>query len=274
MDMLAELCRARGMAVLADHPRPGARRPLRPAHRGHAGHGVVVGAERRPGPFAPPREPYTAAPHVPGHGRRSDQLQAIEGSASGLRRDDLPTCRFAERAIGGCRRCDGSVLSRCCRAGAPVVMPEFRYDGPAHLSARVSPSMARRKGGGRFGDRSDLLHAVDGVSLPSTKAERPGSSARSAAARSRLRACSAGCSTRAAGRIVFAGQDIGQRPGVHALLRSGLRRQSPDGVPGPDRQPQSALHRVPSHRRSAATLLLPPRRQAEARPRRGGGARR
>ena len=53
------------------------------------------------------------------------------------------------------------------------------------------------------------------------------------------------------GEIVFDGQSIGHMP-ARDFHRSPLPQGHPDRVPGPERQPQPALHRVRLHRPSAA----------------------
>jgi peptide/nickel transport system ATP-binding protein len=77
----------------------------------HAGHVVETAPVSEL--FAAARHPYTAKllRSVPSMVDHLDELQAIEGSLPDLRRDDLPTCRFAERCERRLPICDGGVLT-------------------------------------------------------------------------------------------------------------------------------------------------------------------
>ena len=127
MDLIQDLARSRRLGtVLITHDLALASEYCDRIVVMHAGH--IVEAAPVKELFAHPRHPYTTKllRSVPSMVDSIADLQAVEGSIPDLRRNDLPTCRFAERCERRLPRCDGGVLTL-----DPV--------GPQHILACRNP---------------------------------------------------------------------------------------------------------------------------------------
>ena len=117
-------------------------------------------------------------------------------------------------------------------------------------------------------EASEVFRAVDGISFTIRRGESVGLVGESGCGKSTTSMMVMRLLDATAGRITFAGEDIGAIP-AQRLRPTAAAQAHPDGVPGSDRQPQSALYRGPRHRRSAAAA----RRRRGAAPRCGRAAR-
>ena len=263
MDLIAELAASQSMAtLLITHDLGLASEYCDRIAVMHAGH--IVETAPTAALFAAPRHPYTAKliAATPGAAPNLDALAAIPGALPDLRRTDLPACRYAER----CERAPRLRHTRRCRGGpsptagwSPAIsrcdartLPLLAVDGLRKLYP-----VGRRPGGGVNRNRSCMRLTVS--ASRSGAARRSGWSANPAAASPRWCDCVARLIDPSGGSIRFEGEEIGTVAGAQ-LRRRAAACADPDGVPGRDRQPEPALHRVPRHRRSAA----PPRRLSGA----------
>ena len=106
--------------------------------------------------------------------------------------------------------------------------------------------------GGFFRRRAvQTLHAVDDVSLAIQPGEALGLVGESGCGKSTLSRVLSRLVDPTGGRIKINGQDVTDL-NTAAFTRSPMRRHDPDGVSGPDREPEPALHRLRPDRRSVA----------------------
>ena len=110
------------------------------------------------------------------------------------------------------------------------------------------------------------FRAVDGISFEVNRGESVGLVGESGCGKSTTSMMVMRLIDKTDGAIIFDGEDIGAIPARH-FARLPAAQAHPDGVPGPDRQPQSALHRGARHRRPdpAARRHLRARRGARTR---------
>ena len=111
----------------------------------------------------------------------------------------------------------------------------------------------------------DVFRAVDGISFTVNRGESVGLVGESGCGKSTTSTMIMRLIDKTDGVILFDGEDIGEIPGQE-LRQAAAAQAHPDGVPGPDRQPQPALHRGARHRRSD------PAAGRSARAKRGAGA--
>ena len=98
---------------------------------------------------------------------------------------------------------------------------------------------------------SAVFRAVDGISFSIARGESVGLVGESGCGKSTTSMMVMRLLDKTGGSIMFDGEDIGAIPAPQ-FRQAAAAQAHPDGVPGPDRQPQSALHRGARHRRSAA----------------------
>ena len=109
----------------------------------------------------------------------------------------------------------------------------------ARTSAAPSPSSSAQR---RAGPETPMFRAVDGISFTVHRGESLGLVGESGCGKSTTSTMVMRLIDKSDGRIVFDGQDIGAIPGQE-VRQAAAAQTHPDGVPGPDRQAQSALHR-------------------------------
>ena len=245
MDLIREHRRRAAHGDAADHPRsrPG-RRILRP-HRRHAcrPHGRDGTDRRRCS--ATPAHPYTR--QLARRRRRRCRHRPRRAGLDPRRAarpapDDLPPCRFRERCDRAKRRCD---VDRRCRW--PIVATATRR---ALLASRYDRRCSKRAGldascypvGKRQHQGGQLLHAVDERRpARSGRGESVGLVGESGCGKSTLARLLARLIDPTAGSICFDGERHRRRAAA-PLRRLARRAPHPGGVPGPDREPEPALH--------------------------------
>ena len=111
----------------------------------------------------------------------------------------------------------------------------------------------------------DVFRAVDGISFTVNRGESVGLVGESGCGKSTTSTMVMRLIDKSDGTIMFDGEDIGEIP-AKKFARLAAAQAHPDGVPGPDRQPQSAVHRRARHCRPdpAARRVARPRRSAGA----------
>ena len=95
----------------------------------------------------------------------------------------------------------------------------------------------------------ETFKAVDGISFTVDRGESVGLVGESGCGKSTTSTMVMRLIDKTDGVIMFDGEDIGEIP-AKQFARLPVAQAHPDGVPGPDRQPQSALHRRTRDRRS------------------------
>ncbi len=95
----------------------------------------------------------------------------------------------------------------------------------------------------------EMFRAVDGISFTIDRGESVGLVGESGCGKSTTSTMVMRLIDKTDGTITFDGEDIGAIP-AKKFAAAAAAQAHPDGVPGPDRQPQSALHRGARHRRS------------------------
>ena len=95
---------------------------------------------------------------------------------------------------------------------------------------------------------TEMFRAVDGISFQIRRGESVGLVGKSGCGKSTTSMMVMRLLDQTSGRIVFDGENIGEIPSK-SFARLPLAQTHPDGVPGSDRQPQSAFHRGARHRR-------------------------
>ena len=179
-------------------------------------------------------------------------------------RDLLPEGEAIRAPIAEPRRClRQGRQRRCC----------WSKTWSRNIRARARPARCRKLfGANKPVPESAVFRAVDGISFPIARGESVGLVGESGCGKSTTSMMVMRLIDKTAGRIIFDGEDIGEIP-ARQFATLPLAQAHPDGVPGPDRQPQSALHRGARHRRSAAAAGQSAARQG-AGALRGTGARR
>lgn len=121
MDLLADLCRERGMALLlVTHDLALASEYCDRVVVMHAGH--VVESAPRDTFFTSAAHPYSAGllRAMPDAAERIEDLVTLRGNLPDLRRTDLPGCRFVERCERASAACRGVVPTRAFGTGHTV----------------------------------------------------------------------------------------------------------------------------------------------------------
>ena len=163
------------------------------------------------------------------------------------------------------QRRPAQTASRCWSSRSSSRSTRAR-DSASSFAQQVCAAASRRRP-----SSPQAFRAVDGISFTVHRGESVGLVGES------------GCGKSTTSTMVM--RLIDKSDGVISVRRPGHRRHSgqavraaaaaqahPDGVPGPDRQPQPALHGGARHRRSDPAARRHPRRQGRARPLRGAGA--
>ena len=115
-----------------------------------------------------------------------------------------------------------------------------------------------------------MFRAVDGISFTVHRGESVGLVGESGCGKSTTSMMVMRLLDPTDGTIMFDGEDIGAIP-AKKFARAAAAQAHPDGVPGSDRQPQSALHRRARHRRSDPAARRHQGRRRRARALRGTG---
>ena len=213
---------------------------------------------------------------TPGERSTIASLQPVPGNLPDLKRDDLPACRFAERCERATERCrsERPRLRQAARPhgvacwfplheAAPLAEPvhadtRARSVAAGGRTARSAPQRmpepllqveALHKRFAVSGRRGAMLHAVDDVSLHIGPGESVGLVGESGCGKSTLVRLLARLLDPSDGRIVFAGQELGEIR-AERFARSAAARGDPDGVPGPHRFAEPALQRARGDRAS------------------------
>ena len=262
MDLVVELTRERGMStILITHDLGLAAAYCDRVVVMEKGHVVETRGVRRPSsprPRTPTPRKLMRGDAAPAASRLRDLLPEEDAALPAARSRGAGEARTAPQRPSGDNRAPLLVVEN-------LVKEYPRKD----LDGAFARSCFKRNGDGR--PETQMFRAVDGISFTVHRGESVGLVGES------------GCGKSTTSTMVM--RLIDKTDGAHRLRRAGHRRHSrqevrqaaaaqahPDGVPGPHRQPQPALHGGAGHRRSDPAAGRGQGPQGRARALRGAGA--